>query len=177
VLISRDESKAVIESILSPPDGDTELQEFSDRMDRPVVVSTELLGKLALDRELNWFAGKATWLGATIDVRCEPDDHGNIDKALETARNLWADQQGWTNKVAAFAAKELLPIKNENWLDDGEKPLTADEFISRMHLDSIFAGGEGEFEFWHDDDDMFLGHSIQVRGNLTDGLQWANIPG
>lgn len=76
-----------------------------------------------------------------------------------------------------FAASELLPTKNDYWLDDDEEPLTSEQFVSRMHLVSISLGGDGSFEFWHDDDDMFLGHSIQVRGTQADGLQWANIPG
>ncbi len=176
VLLSKDEWRAVVETVLSPSQTEDALGEFAKRYARPVI-PTELFGDLVLDRRLNWFDGKAKWLGATIDVNCDRGDDGTIDKALQTARHLWADQPGWTRRVLTFAASELLPTKNDYWLDDDEEPLTSEQFVSRMHLVSISLGGDGSFEFWHDDDDMFLGHSIQVRGTQADGLQWANIPG
>jgi hypothetical protein len=36
---------------------------------------------------------------------------------------------------------------------------------------------DGEFEFWHGDGKLVLGHSMQVCGSLTDGLTEADIPG
>lgn len=48
----------------------------------------------------------------------------------------------------------------------GEKPLTAAQFLKRMKLQSVNADPDGSFAFWHDDGDLFWGHSIQVTGNL-----------
>jgi len=46
-----------------------------------------------------------------------------------------------------------------------------------MTLRSITLEQGGVFEFWHDDGDMFGGHSIMVRGTLQDGPTDADIPG
>lgn len=36
---------------------------------------------------------------------------------------------------------------------------------------------DGQFEFWHNDGDMFYGHSIQISGSLKEGLTDSDIPG
>jgi hypothetical protein len=46
-----------------------------------------------------------------------------------------------------------------------------------MKLTSISIGSEGTFEFWHNDGDLFYGHSIQIGGSLAKGLTRADIPG
>ena len=73
--------------------------------------------------------------------------------------------------------QELLPLKNENWLDEDEAELSPDEFKDRMTLESITVYPSGSFDFWHNDGDLFWGHSIQISGNLSDGPKHADIPG
>jgi hypothetical protein len=55
--------------------------------------------------------------------------------------------------------------------------LTAGEFKKRMALDSITVVPDGSFEFWHNDGDLFWGHLIQIRGNVTEGPTDASIAG
>jgi hypothetical protein len=46
-----------------------------------------------------------------------------------------------------------------------------------MRLKSVTVYPDGSFDFWHDDGDLFWGHSIQVSGDLLDGPTHADIPG
>jgi hypothetical protein len=71
----------------------------------------------------------------------------------------------------------LLPLKNESWLAEGEVDVTADQFKGRMALESITVHPDGSFEFWHNDGDLFWGHSIQISGCLSKGPTGADIPG
>jgi hypothetical protein len=71
----------------------------------------------------------------------------------------------------------LLNLKNDNWLDDGEDEVTAEQFIEAMRLESIAVYPDGSFVFWHQDGDLFWGHSIQICGSLSEGLTDADIPG
>jgi hypothetical protein len=73
--------------------------------------------------------------------------------------------------------EKLLPLKNDSWLGENERELTPADFKKKMKLQSINVAGDGSFEFWHDDGDLFWGHSIQIRGKLKDGLVDADIPG
>jgi len=44
----------------------------------------------------------------------------------------------------AHAVERLLPVKSGNWLEDGEEPLTAADFVGRMSLTdiAIYEGGD-----------------------------------
>lgn len=176
-MLSKDESRAVIERTLTIDEPDQVLLQLSNRLRQPVVISTERFGDLVLNPRLNWFEGKAEWNGKTIDINFENDEGEGIGDAIKTAERLWLDQTAWKRKVDDFAVKELLPLKNESWLGEGEPELTAMDFKVRMTLSSITVGGDGRFEFWHDDGDLFWGHSIEITGNLKDGVTDADIPG
>src|SRR5262249_25964407 len=104
----------------------------------------------------------------------EPTD---VPAALQTAHALWQASHRWNARIRDYAAQKLLPLKNDVWLDDEEDELTADQFQEKMTLKGITVYPDGAFEFWHDDGDLFWGHSILVSGNLTEGPTDANIPG
>ncbi len=112
---------------------------------------------------------------------CRPESAAprllTIDPALQVARALWKDQEQWARRIEDYAVQELLRLKNESWLDAEEVELTADQFKARMTLESITVEPDGSFDFWHDDGDLFCGHSIQVSGNLSEGPTDADIPG
>jgi hypothetical protein len=177
VLLSSDETRAILEKTDSFDGPDDELIAIGEELRKPVVVSTNLFGDLTLNRQIDWFEGKATWNGKEVEITLVTDNPAALDSILKTAEVLWASQAGWKRRVDQFAAQELLPIKNENWLDDDESELSPEEFIRRMDLKSISISPHGDFEFWHNDGDLFWGHSILIRASLNGGLIDADIPG
>ena len=46
-----------------------------------------------------------------------------------------------------------------------------------MELDCISINEGGAFTFWHRDGNMFWGHSIEVRSDLSNGPTGADIVG
>jgi hypothetical protein len=177
VLLSADRTRAIFEKPLPLTEPGEDLLAFGNELRKPVVISTETFGDLVLNRQIGWFEGKVNWNGVRVAVHFHTDENNSIESGLRTAETLCSDQSQWKRKVDAFAVKELLSLKNDSWLEDDEAPLTAAEFIRRMKLESISISGDGDFEFWHNDGDLFWGHSIQIRGNLKEGLTDADIPG
>lgn len=177
VLLSTDETRCVVAKRLPAPRDAKELVKAAKHLSRPLFISTRRFGELYLDRQFDWFCGEAKWNGKPVEIQIDANGTESVEHNLPTAEALWKDQASWKRKVENYAVKELLPIKNRHWLDDDEKPLTAKQFKSRMQLGSIQIHKDGEFEFWHDDGDMFLGHSIQVCGLLKKGFTKADIPG
>jgi hypothetical protein len=96
---------------------------------------------------------------------------------LKTAHALWDAQESWNQQILEYAVQEMLSMKNGTWLDEDETELTADQFKARMTLEAITIYPDGSFEFWHDDGDLFWGHSIQVAGDILNGLKDAGIHG
>jgi hypothetical protein len=177
VLLSTDETRAIFAGEEKLTSEDIELLAIAAELQKPALISTSRFGDLTLDRSVDWYEGRVEWNGEQIKISFETDVDKSITEGLATAEKLWLAQADWKQKVEAFATQVLLPLKNDNWLDEGENPLTTEQFKSRMTLESIQINRGGKFEFWHNDGDLFWGHSIQVSGSLKDGLESARIPG
>lgn len=171
-LLSADQTRAIFAKKLRSP-VDAELEEIGRRLMEPVVVQTDHFGPLTLDRRINWFEGQVKWNGQLVTLHIEPDDNLDLTHQLRTAELLFADSQKWGQKVRQFAVQEKLKLAND-WQDEA---VSEDEFLERMTLESISIQPEGRFEFWHDDGDLFWGHSIQICGSLREGLTHSDIPG
>jgi hypothetical protein len=170
-------AQAELVDFLGPDDSDGDLNRAAFDLQEPVFFDDDQFGKLVLDRRVAWYEAETEWCDKTIRLSVTLSDSGAIEGALQVARALWRDQRQWAKRIEDYAVHELLPLKNENWLDDDEAELTADQFTSRMTLESVTVNPDGSFDFWHDDGDLFLGHAIQVSGSLSGGPSRADIPG
>ena len=177
VLLSSDKTRAIFAGESAQEADTSQLSEVGDQLAQPIVIRTERFGDLILDQSVGWFEGEAMWNGQLIVVSFNTDEKEEVSEALRVAEKLWEEQSLWKRQVEDYAVQELLSLKNDNWLGDGESPLTAEEFKSRMSLQSITIDPDGSVEFWHDDGDLFWGHSIMISGSLDEGLTQADIPG
>lgn len=170
-------SQALLEEFVGADTSDAELNARAEQLQRPVTFQDSSFGELTLDRRLEWFTGKAVWNGDEVSLNLSAKGREEVEEALATARSLWSSQELWHRRIGDFAVLELLRLKNDAWLDEDEAELTADQFKSKMKLETISVYPDGSFEFWHDDGDLFWGHSIQIGGNLAEGPNHADIPG
>lgn len=177
VLLSIDEERALLVKPIKLDGDDPELLAISTELQKPVVISTSRFGDLTLDRSVNCFHGESTWNGRPVGLIFFSDQQGDISASLSAAEALWNAQADWKRKVDDYAVQELLQLKNDNWLEDGEPLVTAAQFKSRMVVQSISVSPDARFSFWHDDGDLFWGHAIAIEGSLTRGLVSADIPG
>jgi hypothetical protein len=158
-----------------PPD--EALAQRATELSAPVTRPHPRFGTLTLDRTVSWWEAKTTWEGKPVTLYLDADDDMALDSALAVAERLWSDPRGWGGRIRDYAVRELLPLKNDSWLDDGEAPVTPDRFKAFMTLQSITVSPDGSFDFMHDDGDLFAGHAIQVTGTLDEGPTDADIPG
>lgn len=177
VLMCTDQTRAIVDKVMKFDEPDEALQAYVTHLRTPVTLTTKRFGELVLNRKYDWFEAKAKWNRKRIELTFKTRNDGTIDIALGIAEQLWINEALWKRKIDDFAVQELLTLKNEDWLDDKEAALTPKQFKARMTLQSISFDEDGEFEFWHEDGDLFFGHSIQICGNLKDGLTNADIPG
>ena len=162
---------------LLPPAPDSELDSVLADYRQPVEMTDRVLGRLVLNKAVDWFEGELDWLGDRVRLAIALDEDRTLTDSLLTARTLVSQMEGWTKQVSKYAVAELLQVKNDSWLSEGERPISGPEFLRCMHLTSITAYANGEFEFWHDDCDLFWGHAIVVRGSLSDGIAGTDIAG
>lgn len=169
--------QALMEKFIERNTCDSELHDYLAQLQKPVTHQNGFFGTLTLDRRPSWYTTGTSWNGEPIDLNLSVEGPEELDATLEAARALWDDEAAWNHRIQDYAVQQLLPLKNENWLDEDEAELTAEQFKSRMRLEAVTVYPDGSFEFWHDDGDLFWGHSIQISGSLSDGPTNADIPG
>lgn len=172
-----DGAQAQLEEYIGLNSSDTELQKQLIELTKPITLDDEQFGVFTFDRSLSWYTATANWAGHDIDLTLSAEDQVEAQPCLKVARTLWANMTEWKNRIDDYAVQELLDLKNDTWLGDDESEFSPQMFKNKMTIQSITIYPDGDFEFWHDDGDLFWGHSIQVSGNLTDGPTDADIPG
>ncbi len=177
VKLSEDNNRAILASRSNVAANEVGLTEIAQELEQVIVIQHDQFGELLFDPSMDWFTCEADWNGNAVQLRFETDEYRDVSRGLKTAELLWKDQIVWKSKVEQYAVAELLDLKNGTWLGQGEQPLSADQFLSRMSLKTISVLDDGSFEFWHDDGDLFWGHSIQISGSFSQGLYQADIPG
>jgi hypothetical protein len=177
VRFSAKRDKAVLVEIVGPDRKDKELAAKARELKKPVKVKHPVLGTFTLDRALNWYEAKLPWDSHTVELNLERDGCRDEEALFELAAGFWKKRREWGRRMREFAAAELLELKNDGWLQDDEKPLSARRFMQAMRLEAITLNAKGEVDFTYDDGGLFWGHVIQVSGTLKDGPKRAGIAG
>src|SRR5690606_34794084 len=140
--------QALLERYLGLESGDHEMDSQRERLREPRTFLDPQFGMFTLDRRVNWYEGTVEWGIDQVKLLIDAQSPEAIADVLRVARDLWADQPRWKARIESYAVQELLPLKNEAWLDEDEEEVSADEFVERMKLQSIVLDPEGQFAFW-----------------------------
>jgi hypothetical protein len=100
----------------------------------------------------------------SINDKCR-DQLFPVLPATQREAALWAQN---------FAIQELLPLKNQFWLEEGQEEVTADSFANSLQLETIAISWNGSIEFYYNDGDLFFGHTIELSGEIHGGFRRAN---
>ena len=153
-----------------------QLQKILTKRKEPVIFKSKTLGNFELDRRLDWYEGKTDWNGELIDIYLtgELEKIGNAEK---NAISILQNHKDWDDYVKEKICEELLTLKNESWLEENEKPLTVNEFISKIYIESITINNTDEFQMCFNDGDIFWGHAITVETDLKRKIEHIGIEG
>jgi hypothetical protein len=172
-----DERSGTLLKFVGEDASDEELAQRAAELRQPATMEVDFFGRLTLDRAVDRWEAEQVWHGGSMRLSISPEEDGDVETAAKTAEALWSNQADWDQRVRARAITELLALKNEIWREADEPQVTAEQFADRMKLASVVVRSNGAFEFWFDDDGLFLGHSIRVSGSLTEGPAEADIAG
>jgi hypothetical protein len=169
---------AFLHAVLTETPTNDELFRVADDLRNPATTEDQLFGTFTLDRRVNWHEAQTVWGvdSVRLALSSDSDDETFPQDSLAHARTLWSEQERWNGEIRDYMVKELLDLKNGNWLDEDEAELTKEEFLDRVSLKSITVSSDGRIEFWYADGDMF-DHSIMVSGSLDGGIDDAGIHG
>lgn len=131
-------------------------------------------GTLMFDANLEWWTATLR-IGAApvrVSVFALPDaDDAPFDRAATIVREIVPAE------VIAHAARGLLELKNEGWLDEDETTHDEATLAARFALESITVSDGGAAELWLTDGDAFGGHGILVSREPSGALGEPEIHG
>ncbi len=165
ILLSGDETRAVVLEGLEPEDCTHELASIAESLARPFALDHDRFGTLLLDRGLELFSGTTTWDGA--DVEFTFPAHGEkLDASIANlAESLFENETEISQRVSQFLVASVVSEHDED--------LVAGEINSRLVLEGINLTECESVEFWYDDDDLWGGHSLVVRFTQNDQMTFA----
>jgi len=135
-------------------------------------IETVDFGVLKLDQGELFYDGKVTWLDRKINISFATNRKKIIgEKPMQTAVDVFKNQSEWETKAFAYAVDNFLASKNEDWLNDDEAPLSAEEFKKLLSDFSLIFDEEQTFTFtFRTDEKLFSGHSVSITGTIEDGF-------
>ena len=143
---------------------------------KPVYLKDDL-GTFHLERKYDWFEGQINWAGSMKNVMLDKDEDSDTAKAsLQTLHMLMDDMEKWDRKLREYAGRELAELAND-WQDKESPVIGEEEFAERIGCPSFHIDNKGDFEAEYNDDDMFYGHWIVIRGACNGELTEAIIEG
>lgn len=143
----------------------------------PAYLETEAFGNFVLDPTINWYEKTLDWGDTPIQVMLEPNAQEEVTDHLSTLTTLLQDRETWEQRIRRQITNDLLDLKNNTWLRDGEAPLNEETFSRSFRLYALIIREGGVFTFWFYDQGLFWGHDVRVWGNLQAGPQGASMSG
>jgi hypothetical protein len=166
--------QAQLVEVVGPVD-DSELLVIATKLQEPVTFNDDRFGTLTLDRRLDQFDGVTTWNGTSVRLTIEGSGESVCSESLSFARKLFDEERYWSKRINDYAVEML---HGRTWLEEeDEVELSREDFLNRMRLTDIGVSSDGRFDFWHDDGELFWGHSIVVYCDFDNGPTSIDTPG
>lgn len=143
-------------------------------MTEVISIEEERIGSLQFTRQDVFYIARYQWRNSPCLLRLRSDSGEDLREFLTAFMDLLTNHDHWDEQAKAFAAKELLPVKNNLWVKFGEDELSESEFIENLTIRSL-SFSQKSFAIRYDDNNMFYGHEIRVFGNMRDGFKSADI--
>ena len=97
-------------------------------------VDDPLLGRLVWDAEHRTLEGQIQGPAGEIELSIEIVDESSWEGQLQRARTIAVDLVQLLPRAERFLSEQMLAKKNSGWLEEGERPLSVDEFCARIRF-------------------------------------------
>lgn len=132
-------------------------------------IYNHFFGQLMFNSELNWY-----------EVSKDGIEFSFTNTALETLTNNFEKIEKLIPKLIDIEnqmIEEMLAIKNESWLEEGDNELSKDEFQKEIKLYGVNTYEDGSAEIYYKANDLFWGHEIQTSINNEQKYESSTIVG
>lgn len=171
VFLDEARTRAIVDALLSREERSGDFAPIAAQLREPILRETDAFGTLEYDRQGKNFEGKGRWREQPVEVSFQATSLEELEPLLPVATALWAAQERWQDEIDAGLVDALLETAND-WASDMDEPaMTAEQFLSRLRLETVSFDERGEFTFWLNDGDVFAGHVVNASGSLGEGIR------
>ena len=121
-------------------------------------------GKKADIIELRWYFVRIILWGHAVEIVFDPEI---ASKSLDDFIQKINQQLNWLtkskNSINNVIIHNLLHLKNDDWLSEGQLPLNKEDFLKSIYPISIKFSRHAAFELEYNDGNLFGGHSINLN--------------
>jgi hypothetical protein len=117
-------------------------------------IENDFFGQLMLNKELDWYEVSKDG----IEFSFTNTAFETLTKNFEKMEKLIPQLSDIENQMI----EEMLALKNESWLEEGDNELSKDEFQKEIKLYGVNTYQDGSAEIYYKANDLFWGHEIQT---------------
>lgn len=146
-------------------------------MKHPDQITDEHVGTLRYEQDAELYNGQFLYNEQVIDIHISVRHCDDVVDLIHFVDGRVEDISNLVPKASKAVVHDLLALKNERWLKEGEAPVAADAFYHRLLLKAVTGYANKNVDLWFSDDGMFWGHDIRVRINADGSLRTADLVG
>ena len=125
-------------------------------------IDNHFFGQLMLNEELDWYEVSKDGIEFSFTNAALEQLTKNFEKIEKLIPQL--------NDIEFKMIEEMLALKNESWLEEGDNELSQEEFQKEIKLYGINTFEDGSAELYYKANDLFWGHEIQT--SIDNGLNY-----
>lgn len=134
-------------------------------------------GRLTYNARFDWYEGSCRVAGRPVALSV-----AHVPAPQQAALLSLVAQQlraRFYQPLLAAMTDELLLLKNDTWLDEeeGETEVSRSEFERRVTLSDILFSDDHTVTLYCDDDDLFFGHTIEIKADAHGRFVRADLAG
>ena len=135
------------------------------------------LGQFIYDAEMDWYILNYNDGTRTFDIQVaqEDTDFDLFKRQLPHIEQLikW----GYYENILIAMENKMLALKNKEWLREGEKEMTLEEFRKNIIFENIMFYDDGTSELYCDANDMFNEYYIEAVADKNGQFVYAGFAG
>lgn len=139
------------------------------------------LGEFLYHEQFEWYEGNLNINGNFCNIYLHYSTPEQFEKLAAFAETQIGKK--FYKEMLLTAEKPMIELKNDYWLEEDEEteeeeqPITAEDFRQRVSIESIVFNENGSCSIYCNDDDIFWGHSIEIRVDEKGDYKSANLAG
>ncbi len=132
-------------------------------------IDNHFFGQLMLNQELDWYEVSKDGIEFSFTNTALEQLTKNFEKIEKLIPKL--------NDIEYKMIEEMLALKNESWLEEGDNELSKEEFQKEIKLYGINTYEDGSAEIYYKANDLFWGHEIQASIDKGQNYESSTIVG